>query len=214
MSERVADDGGGPSIEESSIDVDGAVDGRVARRQRNIDAVLDVVLEMFAEEAMFPTIEQAAKRSGLSLRSLYRYFADPGVLLEAAIERSDRRARELSVLHAIGEGPLDQRITDFVAMRLHLHDELGPVFRATMANSTRPRVAEEMKKNRNRMRDQFELQFDSELSALTADGREHAVAAGDTLTQLHSIDYLRRHREFSIAQAEAALAAGLRSLLS
>ena len=63
------------------------VDGRVARRQRNIDTVLDVVLEMFAEEAMFPTIEQAATRSGLSLRSLYRYFADPAELLEAAIER-------------------------------------------------------------------------------------------------------------------------------
>ena len=54
------------------------VDGRVARRQRNIDAVLDVVMDMFVEEAMFPTIEQAATRSGLSLRSLYRYFADAG----------------------------------------------------------------------------------------------------------------------------------------
>ena len=68
-------------------------DGRVARRQRNIDAVLDVVLEMFAEDAMFPTIEQAATRSGLSLRSLYRYFADPGELLEAAIKRSDQVGR-------------------------------------------------------------------------------------------------------------------------
>ena len=56
-------------------DITEVLDGRQARRQRNIDAVLDVVLEMFAEESMFPTIEQAATRSGLSLRSLYRYFA-------------------------------------------------------------------------------------------------------------------------------------------
>lgn len=33
-----------------------------------------------AGESMVPTIEQAADRSGLSLRSLYRYFADPGEL--------------------------------------------------------------------------------------------------------------------------------------
>ena len=64
------------------------IDGRAARRERNIDMVLDVVLEMFAEESLFPTIEQAAKRSGLSLRSLYRYFADPGELLEAVIIRN------------------------------------------------------------------------------------------------------------------------------
>ena len=81
------------------------VDGRVARRQRNLDTVLDVVLEMFAEDMMFPSIEQASKRSGLSLRSLYRYFADPGELVEAAIKRSQAQAAELSHLAHIGEGP-------------------------------------------------------------------------------------------------------------
>ena len=39
----------------------------------------------------------------------------------------DRRAEELSRLHAIGEGPLDRRIDDFVAMRLRLHEGVGPV---------------------------------------------------------------------------------------
>ena len=91
-------------------DAGAELDGRVARRQRNIDTVVEVVLEMFAEDAMFPTMEQAATRSGLSLRSLYRYFADPGELLEAAIGRNDQIGAELSRLHAIGEGPLTRRI--------------------------------------------------------------------------------------------------------
>lgn len=38
-------------------DLDAAVDEGVARRQRNVDAVIDVVLELFAEDAMFPTME-------------------------------------------------------------------------------------------------------------------------------------------------------------
>ncbi len=192
----------------------GPVDGRVARRQRNIDAVLDAVLEMFAEEAMFPTIEQAATRSGLSLRSLYRYFADPGELLEAAIKRSDQIAVGLSRLHAVGRGPLEDRIEDFVTMRLKLYDGIGPVYRATLANAARlPRVRDELAKNRNAMREQFELQFGTELAGLKSAERDAAITAGDLLTQLESIDYLRRHRQLSVGEARAALRAALLALL-
>ena len=160
-------------------DITNPADGRVARRQRNIDAVIDVVLEMFTEEAMFPTIEQAATRSGLSLRSLYRYFADPGELLEATIKRSDQVGRELSRLRAMGLGELEDRIEDFVTMRLRLHDGIGPVFRATAANAARlPRVRDELAKNRNAMREQFELQFAPELVRLKPSEREAVVAAG------------------------------------
>lgn len=192
-----------------------SVDGRVARRQRNVDAVLDVVLEMFTEEAMFPTIEQAATRSGLSLRSLYRYFADPGELLEAAIGRSAEIGIGLSKLHAIGQGPLDGRIDDFVRMRLKLHDGIGPMYRATLANAARlPRIRDELAKNRNAMREQFELQFAPELARHKPAHRAAVITAGDLLTQLESIDYLRRHRQLSVAEAHAALTAGLAALLA
>ena len=120
---------------------DPPVDGRVARRQRNLDAVLDVVLEMFAEDMMFPSIEQASKRSGLSLRSLYRYFADPGELVEAAIKRSQAQAAEVTHLAHIGEGPFGERLDDFVSMRLRLYEANGSMFRATIHNAANhPRV--------------------------------------------------------------------------
>lgn len=196
-------------------DITEPMDGRAARRQRNIDAVLDVVLEMFGEEAMFPTIEQAATRSGLSLRSLYRYFADPGELLEATVKRSDQVGVELAQLHSIGQGPLGQRIEEFVAMRLRLHTGVGPVYRATLANAARlPRIGAELTMNRDRMREQFERQFAPELDALGSAGRDSVLAAGDLLTQLESIDYLRRHRELSVEATHAALATSLRALLA
>jgi len=189
-------------------------DGRVARRERNINAVIDVVLEMFAEESMFPTIEQAAKRSGLSLRSLYRYFADPGELLEAAIKRSAEVGAELSTLHAIGQGTLDRRIEDFVNMRLRLEDRLGPAMRATRANADRhPRVQEELTKNRNAMREQFAMQFAPELTKLNPERRKAVLTAGDVLTQVDAVDYLRRHRDLSTANTREALTTGLSSLL-
>lgn len=196
-------------------DTNEPVDGRVARRQRNIDAVLDVVMEMFVEDSMFPTIEEAATRSGLSLRSLYRYFADQGELVEAAIKRNDDRAVELARLHAIGQGPLDRRIDDFVGMRIRLYEAIGPVFRATAANAARhARIRDERARNRNRLREQFELQFAPELTAREQALRESVASAGDLLTQLESIDYLRRHRRLSVTKTHAALSGALDSLLS
>lgn len=190
-------------------------DGRVARRERNIDAVLDVVLEMFAEEWLFPTMEQAASRSGLSLRSLYRYFADPGELLEATIRRNRERAAPVAHLHKIGEGMLAARIDAFVAMRLRLYDMIGPVYRATLAHAHRlPRISDQLATGRDDLREQFELQFAPELASRTPADRDSALAAGDTLTQLDSIDYLRRHRALSAADTEAVLTSTLNTLLS
>jgi AcrR family transcriptional regulator len=100
-------------VSEANGEDEGAVppDGRVARRERNQNAVLDVVLEMFAEDMMFPSIEQASKRSGLSLRSLYRYYADPAELVESAIKRNREQTMEIAHLPRIGEGPIDDRLT-------------------------------------------------------------------------------------------------------
>ena len=143
-----------------------AIDGRIARRQRNLDAVLDVVLEMFAEDMMFPSIEQASKRSGLSMRSLYRYFADPAELVEAAIKRSQTQAAELTHLPHIGQGPFAERLDDFVSMRLRLYEANGAMFRATIHNAANsPRVRDEMRENRRLLREQFLLQFNPELNA-------------------------------------------------
>jgi AcrR family transcriptional regulator len=190
------------------------VDGRVARRQRNQDAVLDVVLDMFAEDMMFPTIEQASNRSGLSLRSLYRYYADPGELIEAAIKRSQERAVALSHLPHIGEGPFDVRLDDFVVMRLGLYDVNGPMFRATIHNAaTHPRVRDELHTSRRLLREQFELQFATELDALSPRARRSALEAGNVLTQLDSIDLLCRIHDLTVAESATVLSDGLTTLL-
>ena len=52
------------------------------------------------------------------------------------------------------------------------------------------------------------------LATLTDAQREAVISAGDLLTQLESIDYLRRHRQLSVAEAHAALTAGLAALLA
>ena len=96
------------------------VDGRNLRRERNIAAVIDAVLEMFEEETLLPTIERAAERSGLSLRSVYRYFPDPESLAQAAMDEMWRRGQSVAHLSAIGEGPFERRVIEFAEMRVRL----------------------------------------------------------------------------------------------
>ena len=191
------------------------VDGRMARRERNVDAVLDVVLEMFGEDMLFPTIEQASKRSGLSLRSLYRYFADPGALVEAAIKHDRIRAAALTHLSHIGQGPFEPRLDEFVSMRLRLYEAHGPIYRATVHNAaTHSRVRDELHRNRSLLREQFELQFAPEIAALPSRSRIAAVEAGNLLTQLDSIDLLRRARNLTVKEAHHVLSDSLTALLA
>jgi AcrR family transcriptional regulator len=190
------------------------VDGRSARRERNRNAVLDVVLEMFSEDMLFPTIEQASKRSGLSLRSLYRYFADPGELVEAAIKRSRQQATELTHLPRIGQGPFADRLHDFVSMRVRLYEVNGPMYRATVHNAaSNSRVRDEMHRNRSLLHAQFEAQFAPEIAARPAGLRTSVTEAGNTLTQLDSLDLLRRYRNLTVAETTTVLCDALTALL-
>lgn len=197
-----------------AADVEQPVDGRVARRDRNRNAVLDAVLDMFGEDMLWPSIELASERSGLSLRSVYRYFPDPAALVEAAIRRNIERNLEYGLLPSIGRGPLGKRIDDLVTMRVRLFERISPVYRATMHNApNNARIRDELLATRRLFRDQFERQFAPELDELGAASRQDAVAAGDVLTQMDSIDLLRRYRQFTIAETEAVLRSGLSALL-
>ena len=190
------------------------VDGRVARRERNVDAVIDVVLELFSEDAMVPSMEQVAQRSGLSLRSLYRYFSDPEELHEAAVRRHRARIEPLARLEAIGEGSLDHRVRAFVAARIRVYEAVGATYRAAVHNSARnPRMRDTLARNRDEMRSQFERQFAPEITARRGAARTAVVAAGDLLSQLESIDFLRKHRQLSAAEVERTLVDGLTSIL-
>ena len=67
----------------SAATAEPAVDGRTARRDRNRDAVLDAVIELFTEGHVGLVAADVAERSGVSLRSVYRYFDDLEALARA-----------------------------------------------------------------------------------------------------------------------------------
>jgi AcrR family transcriptional regulator len=192
-----------------------AIDGRHLRRGRNVAAVLDAVLEMFEEEALMPTIERAAERSGLSLRSVYRYFPDAESLIQAAIEELWRRGNAAGHLTAIGEGPFESRVVDFATMRVRLYGLNGPGYRAGCLHAPQSiRIREDLDRTRRVLTDQFAQQFQPELAALPAELRTLRFHTADVMSQLDAIDLLRRARRLTVQETIDVVADALRNALT
>jgi AcrR family transcriptional regulator len=199
---------------DDGADESATVDGRRLRRERNVAAVIDAVLEMFEEESLTPTIERAAERSGLSLRSVYRYFPDPESLTQAAIEEMRRRGEAVMHLSAIGAGPFEQRVVEFAEMRVRLYEHIGSGFRAGRLYAPRSvRIREDMERTRRGLTDQFDLQFRTELDALPHDLWAARRTTADVMSQLEVIDLLRRTRQLTVQETIDVVADAIRMAL-
>jgi TetR/AcrR family transcriptional regulator, regulator of autoinduction and epiphytic fitness len=193
-------------------------DGRTARRDRNRLAVLDAVLELLGEGDITPSPEAIALRSGVSLRSVYRYMSHIDDLAHAAIDRHLERVGPLFALEAIGEGAFHDRVERFVSARLRLCEAVAPVARAALAR-TRMRVApasqiltESLNARRGLLRVQLSRHFAAELATFGAQG-DAILAAADALTQIETIDWYLVDGGYTLDQTRDALVTGLHRLL-
>lgn len=190
-----------------------AVDGRTARRDRNRDAVLDAVIELFGEGLLLPAAVEVAERSGVSPRSVFRYFEDTEALSRAAISRHMELVEPLFALPGAGEGDLDDRIERLVAARLRLWEAVAPVARAVIVRApVNELIATQLERNRQRLRGQVEDAFAPELDACEPAERRALLAATDVLCGYEGLDHLRRHRDLSVGQARDVLIRSLRRL--
>lgn len=189
-------------------------DGRRARRHRNTDAVLDAVHELFVEGHLEPTVEDVAVRSGVSLRSVYRYFPDRDQLLQAALARRMQVAEPFFHIDAIGEGSLEERIERFADHRIDLYDKMAPTARAALSVAAgAPVIAEVARRRRRQLTEQAQQHFAEELAALPEDEAHDVLAALDMLCQFESVEGLRVERGLTAERTRQVLVTGLRALL-
>jgi AcrR family transcriptional regulator len=195
------------------------VDGRTARKDKNRLAVLDAVLELFTEGDLTPSPESIAHRSGVSLRSVYRFLADSKDLVHSAIERHLERVGPMFVLEPLGEGSFDERVETFVTARIRLYQAIAPTARAAQAR-TRMRatpvsevIRESLNARRGLLRVQLSRHFAAELSGFGA-AADAILAAADALTQIETIDWYLVDGGYTLAQARDALVTGLHRLLA
>lgn len=190
-------------------------DGRTARRQRNRELVLDAVLELFAEGVLEPGAGEVAERSGVSLRSVYRYFDDTEALIRAAIARNLENLAPLFELDGVGEGELADRIDRIVAGRSRLYEEIAPMVRATLQQAPDNAILREnLDRSLLAMRHQVEAMFAPELATLPAADADEVAAAIDILLGFQSMEHLRAGRDLSGPKSRRIIARSVAALLA
>lgn len=190
------------------------VDGRTARRDRNRGTVLDAVIELFEEGNLSPGVHEIAHRSGISLRSLYRYFDDVDRLIATAIDRRLQESRAALSPEPPGEAPLTDRVAQFCRARVALFEDLRVVYNAaTVRGGLDQEVADGLGRLRRSLSDQMEQMFAPELGLLDRDDLRTATLTLDLVSQFDSLALLRESRGLTVEDTVAYLADAFVELL-
>ncbi len=191
-----------------------STDGRQRRRERNREAVVDALLDLYRDGNLRPSSEEIAARSGLSPRSLFRYFDDVDDLIRAAIRSQEARALPLLTVAAGPEDRLDVKVAALVDQRIRLFGAVGHAATVSRLRSPfQPLLAAELSQNRKYLRNQVRGLFAPELAGMDGARATSALAASDVLTSFESYQLLVEHRAMPEAQVKRAMADALTVLL-
>lgn len=165
-----------------------ASDGRVALRLRNRQRVIDALVALVDEGEITPSMESIVERSGVSERSIFRYFTDLADLSVSAIRTVVERAAPLHVIADIGEGSLAHRIDETIAARLRVAKvthSFGTLARRKLALT--PEIQQTLTNVIVSQRQQFADQFATEFATMTD---EEVTMVTDVLLTMFSYEGL------------------------
>ena len=108
---------------------DAQQDGRHARRDRNKIAVVDAYLDLIRAGNPRPSVGEVADHSGVSHRSVFRYFADKDELARTSIERQESFVAPMLPIKIDHDMSLSDRVDLIVQRRFELFEAIAPVAR-------------------------------------------------------------------------------------
>ncbi len=193
-------------MRESPEWIDDEPDGRVARRERNREAVVDAIMVLVKAGEVEPSMADVASLAGVSERSIFRHFDSRDALLAAVIERQLEVAE--SFLHGIpADAPRADRIHSLVLERARLYEEITPMRRAALRVAERSDlVAGQLHTARVWFRDELETLFATELSRRTLPERRDLLAGLAMATSWEAWNVLREHEGASVVRARRVTA--------
>ena len=194
---------------------DPPADGRRLRRDRNRDAVVRALLGLYNEGNLNPSTEEIAARSGVSARSLFRYFEDTDDLSAAAIAQQQDDVRHLVAVDATPDQPLADRIAVLVRQRGELFEAIESV--ATVSRLRAPFqlvVADKLTEGRSFLRKQVATLFAPELAAMPEAVAAARLSAADVATSFEAWRLLRDDQRLTRQKAAAATTEALTALFT
>ena len=166
-----------------------ADDGRHKRRDRNKTAVLDAYLDLISEGNERPSVAEVSERSGVSHRSVFRYFADRDDLARSSIERHLDRIKPLLWIPFEEYEPLEQRIDRVIRSRLKLFANIAGVARLQRKLAISNDVVRELlTRNRALARMQLRWLFSPELDQMDSDRAIETLYVIDVICSFEAAD--------------------------
>ena len=190
-------------------------DGRRARREQNRLSVIDAMFGLLQERGDLPSTEDVARRAGVSVSSLFRYFDNLDDLQQQTIERYFERFAPLFEIPEEGVGPFPDRVRRVVDARLSLYEEITAI--ARMARRKAPedlRFDTTLQETRRRFTEQARRHFASELAPLGRAEAEDRLVVVDSVLSFEAWDLLTTAHSRSRRQIERAWTAALTRLLA
>ncbi len=187
-----------PSSTPSSDDPTGVTDGRLLRRARNRDAVVDALLELYRAGNFRPSTEEIAGRS------------DGDDLTRTAIARFEQQALALLPIDAPDGAGLTTKAGALVDQRFRLFDAVGPAATVSRLHAPfQPILARELSRNRAFLRQQITSLFAPELALLPPGRAVSVLAAADVLCSFESYDLLLGDQGLTPMEARTAMTGAL-----
>ena len=189
-------------------------DGRRLRKAANREAVVNALLDLYAEGNLRPGTDAIAERAGISPRSLFRYFEDIDDLADEAITSQLARASPLVELGIDASSPFEERVLAVVDQRFRIFEAFGRAAQvARLRAPFQPRLATTLTESRLFLRGQMRSLFAGELKAMGEERADAALAAADVLSSFESYQLLTADQGRSVANAKAVICRSLSVLL-
>jgi AcrR family transcriptional regulator len=203
-----------PTAASTAAASEAGTDGRRVRRDRNRDAVVQALLELFREGNLDPSSDEVAARSGVSARSIFRYFDDVADLAHAAIMRQQHDVAHLLRIDAAPTARTADKVTALVRQRSELFEATAMVgIAARTRGPLHPSVAAGLSETRRQLRAQVAALFAPELVALDEAAAAALLAGIDLLASFEGWQLLRLDQHLDRADAEQRLTGALARLL-
>jgi AcrR family transcriptional regulator len=160
------------------------------RRNRNRQQVIDTYIDLMDNGVLEPTRAELTAASGISGRSIYRYFPDDGVLISAVASHIILQFGAGLTEDVNEGGTLSDRILAFVARRLRIYDLTAPITRtARTVRANDANVVRAFRLVRDGARLHLGEQFSPELNQLDEGPREELITMLHTPFLFDSIEY-------------------------
>jgi AcrR family transcriptional regulator len=185
-----------------------ATDGRVRRSERSKAAIVQALFELIGEGVVAPTADEVADRADIGIRTVFRQFKDMDTLY-GALDVLLYERFEPVFLAPVPEGPIEERIEEFVGRRAKGYEGIAPYKRA--ANIKRARsefLTERHEALVSRMSKDLRRWF-PELKRMDAP----TVHALELVTSFEAWDRLRTEQRLGKQRAAEAMKQAMSALL-